>query len=251
MTSAPPSAFTFSPWLASCVTATLCLTLCCQCVSQPAASAQAKPLSPATKARWSRVTPRLAAAVPDDRNGKAIHWNFSVAPAHGRNARSWPDGRVEITEGMLTFVRNDNELAAVLTHEMSHVVLRHGNRRSLAAWAVVLGGAGLAVLAHNHGAADGWTSAAAGTGAVLTISLTGLTAYQRAQEFEADAKSVTLLTRAGYPAHSAADFWEHYTANRKAAGRTGAGWWKTHPPDAGRVRRLRELADRHDASQPS
>lgn len=232
-----------------------CLVLC-QCAARPPIAEKAPAVSvpgPA-RARWDRVTPRLAAAVPRDKNDHPILWKFSLVPAHGRNAQSWPNGRVEVTEGMLTFVRTDGELAAVLAHEMSHVVLRHGTARSLASWAVVLGGAGLAVLAHQHGGASGWEAAGLGTGAVFTVSLTALTAltaYHRAQESAADAMSVSLLTRAGYPAHSAADFWELYTAGRKAEGRNGGGWWKSHPPDAERVRRLRELAEKQDSSQPS
>ncbi|MES2708204.1 MAG: M48 family metalloprotease [Verrucomicrobiota bacterium] len=222
----------------------LCLPLC-QCAARPLPAEKKTPLPASAMARWQRVTPRLAAAVPRDRNDRPIDWKFIVVPAKGRNARSLPSGRVEVTEGMLTFVRTDGELAAVLAHEMSHVTLRHGIARSMASWGVILGGAALAVLAHHHGGSGGWEAAGMGTAAVFTVSLTGLTAYQRSQEFAADTESVALLLRAGYPARSAADFWELYTGGRRAEGRTGGGWWKSHPSDAERVQRLRALAGKH------
>lgn len=251
----------WAPWLA----AALCLPLC-QCAGPPkqdrefkASTAQGGIQSPAAVppsaalARWARVTPRLAAAAPHDENERPIDWRFSVMDADGRNARSWPDGRVEVTGGMLSFVRTDGELAAVLGHEMAHVVLRHGRTRAAASWAVVLGGAALAVLAHQEGGAGGWESAAMGGGAVFAISLTGLKNWHRSQELAADAASVPLLVKAGYPARSAADFWELYAQARRAEGRTGGGWWKSHPPDADRVARLRALAGKYESttSQPS
>lgn len=217
--------------------------LFCQCAFHPPqAGAKLKPLPVSERERLDRVAPRLAKALPNIRHGRKIPWTFTVIPASGRNARSRPDGRVEVTRGLLSFVRTDGELAAVLAHEMSHVTLGHGRARAAAAWGVLLGGAALAVLANNNDIAGGWASAGIGTGAVFTISLTGVTAFHRAQEFEADAASIAVLRRAGYPDGSAADFWEHYESGRAAEGRSGGGWWSSHPPDAERIRRLREAA---------
>ncbi|MDB6136777.1 MAG: peptidase Ste24p [Verrucomicrobiales bacterium] len=248
----------WAPWLAP----GLCLLLC-QCACPPKRDRESKasptqagiksPAAPrsAALARWARVTPRLAAVAQRDKNERLIDWRFTVMDADGRNAHSWPDGRVEVTEGMLSFVRTDGELAAVLGHEMAHVVLRHGRTRAAASWAAVLGGVALAVLAHEQGGSSGWESAAMGGGAVFSISLTGLKNWHRSQELAADAASVPLLVKAGYPARSAADFWELYAQARQAEGRTGGGWWKSHPPDVDRVARLRALAEKYETSQPS
>ena len=167
-------------------------------------------------------------------------WKFSVRPAAGINARSWPDGRIEVTSGTLGFVKTEAGLAAVTAHEMAHVFCRHGRQRAMESWAVILGGAALgAIIA----AQDGQTGAALGiaSGAVLTISLTILTARQREQEYEADRVSLDLLRRAGYAPKAAVDFWERYAAHRAGHGLGQGGWWKEHPPDAERVRRLQQM----------
>lgn len=215
----------------------LLTALMCQCASPPAAS----PAPPAAVASWNRVTTRLAAAVPADHDGRPIQWRFSVRPTSGSNACSWPDGRVEITSGTLSFVRNEAELAAVAAHEMAHVFRRHGRQRALETGAVLLGGAALgAVLATQDG--DTVTAAGVASGAVLTFSLTALAARQREQEFEADRLSLDLMRRAGYAPGSAVSFWERYAAARARHGLGQGGWWKAHPPDAARVHLLRQLA---------
>ena len=224
------------------LTTALILALC-QCAAPPRRM-NAQPPAAAESLRWNRVTAILATAVPADDRGQAVTWRFSVRKASGINARSWPDGRVEVTSGTLTFVKNDAELAAVTAHEMAHVFSRHGRQRAMESWAVILAGAALgAVLA----AQDAGAGAAAGvaTGAVLTVSLTTLTARQRAQEYEADRVSLDLLRRAGYSPQAAPDFWQRYATHRAGHGLGGGGWWKAHPPDAERVRRLRLLAAGH------
>ncbi len=219
------------------------LALLCQCAAPPRRK-ETPAAAAAWSAPWNRVTETLSRAVPRDHRGKPVSWNFSVRKADGINARSWPDGRVEVTSGILTFVKNDAELAAVTAHEMAHVFCRHGRQRVMESWAVLLGGAALGtVLAHQDGNADrAWGIA---SGAVFTVSLTALTARQRDQEFEADRLSLDLLRRAGYPPQAAVAFWERYAAHRAGHGLGGRGWWKAHPPDAERVRRLRDMtADR-------
>ena len=106
--------------------------------------------------------------------------------------------------------------------------------------AVILGGVALGALLWDQG---GKTGAAAGiaSGTVLTLSLAALTSRQREQEFEADRVSLDLLRRAGYPTKTALDFWDRYATHRAGHGLGRGGWWKGHPPDAERVRRLRQL----------
>ena len=216
------------------------LAVLCQCAAPPRRMETPSFATPEAM-RWKRVTATLAAAIPADDRGQAVAWRFSVRNALGINARSWPDGRVEVTSGTLTFVKNDAELAAVTAHEMAHVFCRHGLQQAMESWAVILGGAALgAVIA----AQDGETGTASGvaSGTILTVSLTALTARRREQEYEADRVSLDLLRRAGYPTQAAVTFWDRYADHRAGHGLGGGGWWKAHPPDAERVRRLRKMA---------
>lgn len=214
----------------------------CQCTTPISRKEEAAaPIPVAAAARWDRVATRLAANVRTDSGDRPVAWKFSVRQTPGLNARSWPDGRIEVTSGILTFVKTDAELAAVAAHEMAHVYCRHGRERAMESWTVLLGGAALgAVLAHQDG--DSGKAIGLAAGAVLTVSSTALAARQRDQEFEADRVSLDLLRRAGYPAPASAAFWERYAAHRASHGLGHGGWWKSHPPDAVRLRRLREMA---------
>ena len=89
---------------------------------------------------------------------------------------------------------------------------------------------------------DTLTSAAGASGAILTVNVTALAARRRAREFEADATSLDLLRRAGYPPQAAVGFWERYARARTATGQRNGRWWQAHPPDTERVRRLQQLA---------
>ncbi len=189
---------------------------------------------------WERVTGRMAAAVPADREGRAIRWRFSVREADGINARSRPDGRVDVTSATLPFVANDAELAAVLAHEMAHVYCRHGWQRAMESWAVLAGSAALGMIWSSREHDPGTATALAG-GLFLTVSSTVLAARQRGQELEADAVSLDLLRRAGYPPSAAPEFWTRYTSTRSDQKLGKGGWWLPHPPDLTRLRRLREL----------
>lgn len=199
---------------------------------------------------WERVTGRMARAVPRDWDGRAIQWKFSVRESAGVNARSWADGRVEVTAGMLPFVANDAELAAVLAHEMAHVYCRHGWRRAVESWAVLAGSVAVGMIWSSR-RDDPGTATAIGSGLFLTISSTALTARQRAQELEADAVSLDLLRRADYPAAAALEFWTRYSVARSDEKLGKGGWWMPHPPDALRLRRLRGLTATPDkAARP-
>ena len=185
--------------------------LLCQCAT-PATLAKSSTATPSQLLTYSRVTQRLAAAVPTDITCRPISWKFSVRPSPNINAASWPSGRVEVTTGLLTFVKNEPELAAVLAHEMAHIYARHGPQR----------------VAHT-------------VAALFTLTLTTLPAFARQQEFHADRLSLDLLRRAAYPLQSALQFWQRYAAHRASLGLGQAHWWKAHPPDAERLRRFQQL----------
>ena len=221
-----------------------CCAVLCQCTTSrlDREVAPAAPAAPAAASRtWAQVCSRLAAAVPEDRKGNAIAWKFSVREAPGTNATSWPDGRIEITSGTLGFVKNEGELAAIAAHEMAHVYCRHGRRRAVESWVNFLGGGAVAALMVAR-ESDPGTAVGIASGAVIAVSLTILTARQRAQEYEADQVSLRFLSRCGYPPQAAVDFWERYAINRAGLGFESGHWWQDHPPDEIRVQRLQALA---------
>lgn len=192
-------------------------------------------LNAATMARWERVSARMAAA------GRApVEWRFSVTPDAAVNATSWADGRVSVTAALLRFVQSDDELAAVLAHEMAHVELRHGQKRAVAGAATLLAAAAVAWAAHELADASAWESGGLAAGAIFTLSPAVLLPGQRAHELEADLHSLVILRRTGYDPRGAVAFWERYAALRRAAGDDGrASVFSAHPPDDARLEALR------------
>jgi predicted Zn-dependent protease len=116
-------------------------------------------------------------------DGDRFEWEFNVIDSGRVNAFSLPAGKVVVFTGLLQFVRDDDELATILGHEMAHALAHHASER----------------LAINPGDVAGLV----GAGSVLQ-SLS----YGRFQEMEADHIGVFLMTFAGYDPQAALTFWE-------------------------------------------
>lgn len=70
---------------------------------------------------------RLADVVALSNDRTNVNWEFSVIKDEQKNAFVLPGGKVFVNTGMLEF--SDNELAAVLSHEIGHVQARHAAER--------------------------------------------------------------------------------------------------------------------------
>jgi Zn-dependent protease with chaperone function len=127
------------------------------------------------------VLDRLAAAVPNN----PFFFRVAVCRSPMVNAFALPGGQIIVTTGMLTTLESGEELAAVLAHEMNHVLFRHSMEMTVRA-------SGLRFLAYvlsqDHPAAAIATSV---WGAVGVMSLS------RDKESQADREAVHLLANAG------------------------------------------------------
>jgi Zn-dependent protease with chaperone function len=121
----------------------------------------------------------IAEASTDDHEFKLI---FRKSPRIGANAFALPSGIVVVTDELVTLARNDNEIIAVLAHEIGHVVHRHALRRLLQDSTVVL------VIAAVTGDIASITSLAATIPVVLVEAK-----YSRDFEREADDYSLQYL----------------------------------------------------------
>jgi predicted Zn-dependent protease len=124
------------------------------------------------------------------------------------NAFALPGGFVGINAGLLLATRNENELAGVLAHEISHVTQRHiarsiaeQGRNSIVSTAAMLA----AVLL---GVAAGGDAAIAGLAAAQSVALNNQMTFSRAAETEADNVGIMLMSRAGYDPNGMWQFFE-------------------------------------------
>lgn len=82
-----------------------------------------------------RVGGRIAAVAGDGYGGgfvdqmKGIKWEFAVIQSNQANAFVVPGGKVVVYTGLLRMLSNEDELAAVLAHEVGHIVARHAAER--------------------------------------------------------------------------------------------------------------------------
>lgn len=163
---------------------------------------------------------------------RSVAWETAIFADKEPNAFALPGGKVGVNTGIFTAARNQDQLAAVLAHEIGHVVEHHHDERITrqmgASGAVQLLGA----LAGDYGAlATQGGSVLAQTGFLLPGS--------RAQETEADVVGQRLMAEAGFDPAQAVNLWQNMIA---AGGSRPPQWLSTHPDPQSRIQELRSRA---------
>jgi len=165
-------------------------------------------------------------------------YHFLLLDSDEINAFAAPGGLILVSRGMLRCCQSEDELAAVLAHEICHVEQKHGlsaikQGRLTEAFTIIaaesakqMGGEELAALTEAFEGSVG--------DVVMTLTTSG---YSRKQERSADAAAVALLQRAGYPAPAMITMLERMDERLADAG--GLGFAKTHPSAKSRADALR------------
>ena len=155
-------------------------------------------------------------------------WEVNVVRSDTINAWVMPGGKVVVYTGLVDKLRlSDDEIAAVVGHEISHALREHARERAsqqITAGLVLQGGA--AVLG------GGQTSVDLGK---LVYQLTFGLPNSRLHESEADRIGVELAARAGYDPRAAVTLWQKMA---RAGGGSGPQWLSTHPSADTRIRDL-------------
>jgi predicted Zn-dependent protease len=116
------------------------------------------------------------------------------------NAFALPGGKVAVYTGILPITRDENGLAAVLGHEIGHVIARHGGERVSQQTLVNVGlETTMAALSSGNPATVQAVASLLGAGATVGVLLP----WGRAQESEADHIGLILMAKAGYDPHAA------------------------------------------------
>jgi predicted Zn-dependent protease len=175
-----------------------------------------------------RVGSRIA-AVTDLK----YQWEFKlIADDKQANAFALPGGKVAVYTGILPITRDEAGLAAVLGHEIGHVVARHGGERLSQQMGVQTVTQITAGMASSNPATVQLVAAALGAGAQYGVLLP----WSRQQESEADHIGIILMAKAGYDPHASVELWKRMQA--AAAGQRPSEWLSTHPSEATRIEQL-------------
>lgn len=164
-----------------------------------------------------------------------LEWEFLVADSEMLNAFVLPGGKVVFYQGMVEFLEDEDSVAAVMGHEVAHVVGRHGGERVSQNVLIQVGliGAHIALASEEPGRREP-VMAALGIGAVVGVQLP----FSRAHEAEADEIGLTLMARAGYDPRAAVRVWERMDEQAETR---PPEFLSTHPHPDRRAENLRAL----------
>jgi predicted Zn-dependent protease len=160
-------------------------------------------------------------------------YHFAMLDTDEINAFACPGGIIFITRGVFNFVENEDELAAVVAHEVSHIVNRDGVKAIQSSRLT-----NLAVVMGTQAVAD---TSSAEFGELLSIfegsiqdvfSQVVLNGYSQATEANADVAGLTCLERAGYDPHAHETMLTRIVAEGQES---GGGVMKTHPATSDRL----------------
>ncbi len=177
-----------------------------------------------------RVAERLARATGEA--ARDFQWQVSLVRSPQANAFCLPGGKIVVYTGILPYTKTEAALAAVMGHEMSHAVARHGSQRLLrtSLAQTFLAGANFS-MGNMDPQQRQMIMGALGAGAQYGVLLP----FSREHETEADELGLIFMARAGYDPHEAISFWERMSA---AGGAQPPAYLSTHPSHARRIQDL-------------
>jgi len=187
--------------------------------------------NPGLETYLSQLGQRLASHSPRG----DITYQFQVANMPEANAFALPGGRIYVSRGLLPLLNSEDELAAVLGHEIGHVAARHSVRRQTASAplaplriATALGGATASIVSPGLG------QLVAGLGEFPGAF--AMAAYSRDQEREADRLGQQIAAAAGFDPMALSVFTETLAREEALSGepdRRGS-FLVSHPPSPDR-----------------
>jgi len=161
-------------------------------------------------------------------------WEVNLISAKELNAWCMPGGKIAFYTGLIEKLKlTDDEIAAVMGHEIAHALREHGRERASQAMAQ---GIALSILGAVTGVSRGGMDL---TQTVLNVTLN--LPNSREHETEADRIGVELAARAGYDPSAAVHVWEKMA---QASGGQPPEILSTHPAPATRIADLRVYAAR-------
>lgn len=195
------------------------------------------------------VTNKLLAAVDGFLDGigrsdflrNNFDWEIHLIRDSTVNAWCMPGGKMAVYSGMLGPIQNEEDLALIIGHEMSHALCDHTlhrinsqNTKNALTTAAYIGAVGLSLF--------GLGEVASVVRTVTTVADIGseyliLKPFDRDQEFEADKLGMTIMQLAGYDVTHVPDFWRRVSAE----GPNEFDFLSTHPADSKRIAKMEEF----------
>ncbi len=193
-----------------------------------------------SNARVEDVCKRIAMAADkflaeNNITDQQMQWEFTLIADRRVNAFCMPGGKIVIFTGILPLCKTDDELATVVSHEVSHAIARHSNERLSHEVLRQLGGNILSIVSSRQNAVVRTViNQAYGLGSQVAVILP----YSRQHEVEADQMGLAFMAMAGYNPEHAITFWQKMAQQGDSS---TPEFLSTHPSDETRIEKVKEF----------
>ena len=157
-----------------------------------------------------------------------LDWEFHLIKSEQKNAFALPGGKVAVYTGLLPIAMNEAGLATVMSHEIAHIIARHGAQR-MTRQLILSTGLMATSISLKNSKQKNMIMAALGVGIVYGLTLP----FSRTNEAEADQIGLTYMARAGYDPNEAIRFWKRFASVKKD--QKVPEFLSTHPADKRRI----------------
>jgi len=158
-------------------------------------------------------------------------WEVILFQDDGINAFALPGGKIGVYTGLLKVAKTQDQLAAVIGHEIGHVIADHANARVSAAYATQSGLQLAQILAGASSSNRSQLFGLLGLGAQVGVLLP----YGRSQESEADILGLRYMASAGFDPRASIQLWQNMA---RAGGNQPPALLSTHPSNRQRIQDL-------------
>jgi predicted Zn-dependent protease len=175
----------------------------------------------------NKIIPQVAQK-PDPKQ-----WEVLVFEDEQANAFALPGYKIGVYTGLLKYAKNQDQVAAVMGHEVAHVIAKHGNERVSNQMATE---AGLSIATVILGGTQDENSALILAGLGLGAQYGIILPFSRSHESEADLIGLELMAKAGFDPAQSVPLWQ----NMSQAGAAPPEFMSTHPSSDTRIKQLQE-----------
>ena len=172
-------------------------------------------------------------------------YHFLILDSDEINAFAAPGGFIFVSRGMLRLCQNEDDLAAVLAHEIGHVQHEHGlqaiKSSRLTSALTILAAEG----AKSFGGEELAELTEAFEGSISDITSTMMNSgYARSAEREADESAIVIVKRVGYDPNGLVEMLKEMKKQLKPG---GADFAKTHPDPNDRIKDIEDILGHYSA----
>jgi hypothetical protein len=189
----------------------------------------------ATHALVEQIGDRLVAEIPSEFRHPEFRYSFDVVNLREINAFALPGGPMFLHRGMIEAAKTDAEVAGVMAHELSHVILRHGTAQATKGQKFQIG----AIAGQILGAIVGGTKGEVISQGSQVVAGTWFMKYGREYESQADILGAQIMARAGYDPRQMANM---FRTIAQQGGARGPEWLSSHPDPGNRYNAINKEA---------